>query len=77
MISSAEDLRWSAAFVLGCWAGWLIVGLGDMSGVCAGRGCGVIAVHRVIQHLTRLDAETRNMAIPYCSAAITILDASL
>ena len=36
-----------------------------------------IAVHRVIQHLTRLDAETRDMAIPYCTAAITLLDASL
>jgi hypothetical protein len=38
---------------------------------------GAIAVHRVIQHLTRLDAETRNMAIPYCSAAISLLNASL
>ena len=36
-----------------------------------------IAVHRVIQHLTRLDAETRDMAIPYCSAAIGLLNASL
>jgi hypothetical protein len=36
-----------------------------------------ISVHRVIQHLTRLDAEARNMAIPYCSAAITLLNASL
>ncbi len=36
-----------------------------------------IAVHRVIQHLTRLDAETRDMAIPYCTAAITLLNASL
>ena len=36
-----------------------------------------IAVHRVIQHLTRLDAETRDMAIPYCTAAITLLHASL
>jgi len=36
-----------------------------------------IAVHRVIQHLTRLDAETRDQAIPYCSAALTILNASL
>ena len=36
-----------------------------------------IAVHRVIQHLTRLDAETRDMAIPYCTAAISILNASL
>jgi hypothetical protein len=36
-----------------------------------------IAVHRVIQHLTRLDAETRDLAIPYCSAAISILNASL
>ena len=36
-----------------------------------------IAVHRVIQHLTRLDAETRDMAIPYCTAAVTILNASL
>jgi hypothetical protein len=36
-----------------------------------------IAVHRVIQHLTRLDAETRDMAIPYCTAAIALLNASL
>ena len=36
-----------------------------------------IAVHRVIQHLTRLDAETRDMAIPYCTAAISLLNASL
>jgi hypothetical protein len=36
-----------------------------------------ISVHRVIQHLTRLDAETRNLAVPYCSAAITILDVAL
>jgi Trypsin-like peptidase domain len=36
-----------------------------------------IAVHRVIQHLTRLDAEARDMAIPYCTAAITLLNASL
>ena len=33
-----------------------------------------IAVHRVIQHLTRLDAETRDMAIPYCSTAISLLN---
>jgi hypothetical protein len=36
-----------------------------------------IAVHRVIQHLTRLDAETRDMAVSYCSAAIGLLDACL
>ena len=36
-----------------------------------------IAVHRVIQHLTRLDAETRALAIGYCTAAIEILNASL
>ena len=36
-----------------------------------------ISVHRVIQHLTRLDAETRDLAVPYCSAAITILNAAL
>ena len=36
-----------------------------------------ISVHRVIQHLTRLDAETRDMAVSYCSAAISILNASL
>ena len=33
-----------------------------------------IAVHRVIQHLTRLDAEARDMAIPYCSTAISLLN---
>ena len=36
-----------------------------------------ISVHRVIQHLTRLDAETRGVAVGYCTAAITILNASL
>ena len=36
-----------------------------------------IAVHRVVQHLTRLDAETRDLAVPYCTAAIEILNASL
>ena len=36
-----------------------------------------IAVHRVIQHLARLDAETRGMAVSYCSAAIGLLDACL
>ena len=36
-----------------------------------------IAVHHVIQHLTRLDAETRDLAIGYCTAAIEILNASL
>lgn len=36
-----------------------------------------IAVHRVIQHIIRLDAETRDIAIPYCSAAISLLNASL
>lgn len=36
-----------------------------------------IAIHRVIQHLTRLDADTRDLAIPYCTAAITLLNASL
>jgi hypothetical protein len=36
-----------------------------------------IAVHRVIQHLTRLDAETRDLAVPYCTAVITLLNASL
>ena len=36
-----------------------------------------ISVHRVIQHLARLDAETRDLAVSYCSAAITILNAAL
>jgi hypothetical protein len=34
-----------------------------------------INVHRVIQHITRLDAETRGMAVDYCSAAIGLLNA--
>ena len=33
-----------------------------------------INVHRVIQQLTRLDADTRGLAVDYCSAAIGLLD---
>jgi Trypsin-like peptidase domain len=34
-----------------------------------------INVHRVIQQLTRLDADTRGLAVDYCGAAIGLLDA--
>jgi Trypsin-like peptidase domain len=34
-----------------------------------------IGVHRVVQHITRLDAATRDRAVDYCSAAIGLLDA--
>jgi hypothetical protein len=34
-----------------------------------------ISVHRVIQHLARLDADTRGLAVTYCGAAIGLLDA--
>ena len=34
-----------------------------------------INVHRVIQHLTRLDADARGRAVDYCAAAIGLLDA--
>ena len=34
-----------------------------------------INVHRVIQHITRLDADMRGLAMNYCGAAIGLLDA--
>jgi len=34
-----------------------------------------ISIHRVIQHLTRLDAEDHGTATSYCAAAIGLLDA--
>jgi hypothetical protein len=36
-----------------------------------------INVHRVIQHLTRLDADARNREADYCAAAIGLLDACI
>jgi hypothetical protein len=36
-----------------------------------------ISVHRVIQHITRLDAVVRGRAVDYCTAAIGLLDACL
>ena len=37
----------------------------------------VMSVHRVIQHITRLDADTRHRSVSYCAAAIGMLDACL
>ena len=34
-----------------------------------------ISIHRVIQHITRLDADVHGRAIDYCAAAISLLDA--
>jgi hypothetical protein len=36
-----------------------------------------ISVHRVIQHITRLDVVVRGRAVDYCAAAIGLLDACL
>jgi hypothetical protein len=36
-----------------------------------------VGVHRVIQHLARLDADTRGQAVDYCSAAVSLLDACI
>lgn len=41
------------------------------------RSSNAISVHRVIQHLTRLDAESRGRAGDYCTASIGLLDACL
>jgi hypothetical protein len=36
-----------------------------------------INIHRVVQHITRLDAESRGKAMEYCAAAIGLLDACI
>jgi hypothetical protein len=36
-----------------------------------------ISVHRVVQHITRLDADARDTAVDYCSAAIGLLNACI
>jgi hypothetical protein len=36
-----------------------------------------ISVHRVVQHLTRLDAESKGLGMSYCAAAIGLLDACI
>jgi Trypsin-like peptidase domain len=38
---------------------------------------GSINVHRVIQHLTRLDTHNHGLAVDYCAAAIGLLDACI
>jgi hypothetical protein len=36
-----------------------------------------VDVHRVIQHLARLDADSRGLAVDYCGAAVGLLDACI
>jgi PST family polysaccharide transporter len=57
----------------------LAVGLGELTAyslIAFDRDSNAIHVHRVVQHLTRLNAESRGRAGDYCGAAIGLLDAS-
>jgi hypothetical protein len=51
--------------------------LADYSLIVLDRDRYSISVHRVVQHLTRLDAESKDRGISYCAAAIGLLDACI
>ncbi len=51
--------------------------LADYSLIVFDRDRKSISVHRVVQHLTRLDAESQGSAMGYCAAAIGLLDACI
>ena len=55
----------------------LTLALGELAAysLIAADASHAISVHRLIQHLTRLDAESRGRAVGYCAAAIGLLDA--